>query len=47
MWWEQAFGFRLRVRIGKHRAQMQLETGTALLTEQVEGSQCSVMVGRL
>ena len=43
-WLERAFGFRLRLRIGNHRAQMHVETGTVVLTEQVEGGLCSVMV---
>jgi len=47
-WLCDAFGFTLRLRIGNHRAQMNVGDGAVVLTELAEGQRCdlghSVMV---
>ena len=45
-WLTSVFGFMLRIRIGEHRAQLNVGDGAVVLTEQGpgRGNQCAVMV---
>lgn len=41
-WLHEAFGFSLRIRIGDHRAQLNVGDGAVILTEQFAGENPSV-----
>src|SRR5438105_13936302 len=41
-WLSDAFGFTLRLRIGNHRAQMNVGDGAVVLTELAEGQCCDI-----
>src|SRR5262249_59688461 len=43
-WLSRAFGFTLRIRIGDHRAQMNVGDGAIVLIEGDGSSKCSVMI---